>query len=107
MSELLLPCPFCGGPPVVVVTGASDPRHELAAGEINVEDGTDADGHVSCHECGTQGPHISATLYCLSDYTFMRQVAVRKWQDRDHRNADCYQAGIPEGLNLYPRPDGS
>lgn len=65
-SIVLLPCPFCEGPPVPVcvrgVGGGVFLDSELAPNGLYVE------AHIFCHECGCQGESFRETFepfdYC-------------------------------------------
>lgn len=102
---LLLPCPFCGGPPCVLVQNDTASR-----GEADFLDDYGADGlyvlaFVFCHECGAKGPAHEDLIFDRSDYIAAEAQGVYLWQARTTKNSDLYEAGVPEGLNHYPRKD--
>lgn len=75
-AEVMRPCPFCGGPPVVFGTDKLDPT-----------------SYVFCHECGAQGPTFDPTFAKQSKAWTLAQCrveAARLWNVSDQRNADLY-----------------
>lgn len=102
----LIPCPFCGGPPVPFVENymGKGPAPEQAD---YGDEGLLVEAHVWCHECGAKGPHTKTKLiYSFEDYLEIEREGVDLWQAHGStRNIDCYQGGEAEGLSLYPRPD--
>lgn len=105
-TEHLKPCPFCGGPPVPIVTRAGYPWGALYVKDIDLEEGTDADGYVFCHECGARGPCAEECVGGEASYKLLEAEGVRLWQERDDHNGDLYRSGEDAGLNDYPRADG-
>lgn len=100
----LVPCPFCSGPPVPIVSrfgggGVAPVKKDYGANGMMVE------AFVFCHECGAQGPSADALIYERVEYLEVRQKAIQLWQQRDTRHSDLFAAGAREGLNLFPRPD--
>lgn len=105
----MAPCPFCEGPPCVFVR------------DYDTQDSVDLDrpqteffdekyeAHVWCHDCGAQGPDIDSCTLCLFedkiDLTAMdvARIAVERWNDRNAKARDCYDAGEADGLNMFPR----
>jgi hypothetical protein len=98
------PCPFCGGPPVPTVHDYVS-GDNVAAKDDYGDDGLFVDTWVFCHECGAEGPHHDATVYDRAEHLDAEREAVRLWCERDERNRDCYDAGLPKRLNEYPRPN--
>jgi hypothetical protein len=103
------PCPFCEGPPCIdgfdFVTGESLPDDH----PHDIEHGQDYSAHVWCHDCGARGPNIESLtlstfehLYDLSLMDVMR-IAAQRWNDRNAKARDCYDAGEKNGLNMFPR----
>lgn len=104
MSAVLLPpCPFCEGPPCPFVqngdSGAAPSLDDYG------DAGLEVCAFVFCHECGSQGPEVEEVIYDRDDYFNVERAAVELWCRRDNRHRDLYDAGAPDGLNLYPRPD--
>lgn len=101
---LLVPCPFCEGPPVPIVQNA------IGGGAAPLQDdygdeGLDVSAIVFCHECGAEGPAHDCTIYDRDEYFEAEAQGVRLWQERGANNRDLYDAGESVGLNLYPRSD--
>jgi hypothetical protein len=105
----MAPCPFCEGPPCVdvrdFVTGV-----ELAMDRPQTEEFDEAYvAHVWCHDCGAQGPNIDScalsTFEHIHDLTVadVMRIAVERWNDRNAKARNCYDAGEAEGLNMFPR----
>ena len=100
----LLPCPFCEGPPVPIVTralylgGGRVPDSALGGG-----DGLSVCAYVFCHECGAEGPGVDDVAFSRADCDELECQAVALWQERGAKNRNLYDAGEPEGLNEYPR----
>jgi hypothetical protein len=107
MPVRLSPCPFCEGPPVPIVQkqfdggGYAEPRDEYGYG------GWDVRAFVFCHECGSDGPDVTGTIYDRADYAAIERQAVGLWQRRDNRHRSLFDGGQAEGLNLYPRADNT
>lgn len=101
---LLKPCGFCGGPPVVFIMPADKGFSAAPRLDSYGDSGLAIEAHVFCHECGAQGPTIEEDIFDAADYDQALAESVRLWQDRDQRNSDLYEAGMDEGLNLFPRP---
>ncbi|MGH9962980.1 MAG: Lar family restriction alleviation protein, partial [Pyrinomonadaceae bacterium] len=63
-KQALLPCPFCEGPPVSIVTrpwalgGGVFPDTELQG-----KDGFLVDAYVFCHECGARGETLHDRVF--------------------------------------------
>lgn len=99
----LPPCPFCEGPPSVIVAksfapfGAVDPHEAIGC------DGLDVDAYVFCHECGAEGPKHEDIIFHADDFADVEQKGVALWIERTAKHRALYDAGTPEGLNTYPR----
>lgn len=101
----MLPCPFCEGPPVPIVQNAI-PGGCAPLLDLYPDGGLYVDAFVFCHECGAEGSHSRIEfLYTRADYFEAEADAVRLWNLRDGRNRACFDGGVAEGLNLYPRPE--
>jgi hypothetical protein len=105
MAEHLLPCPFCEGPPCPIVQHMRYWKGVAPLWDDYGAEGMDVSAMVFCHDCGAEGPRHEATIFDRDDYFRAEAEAVKLWQQRDKRGRPCYDAGEPEGLNLYPRPD--
>lgn len=99
----MLPCPFCEGPPVVIVQAGY--RGGALALQDEWEEGADSYAFVFCHECGTEGPHTDDFIYIRDEYHAAEVAAIRLWNQRDARHRDMYDYGDAKGLNLHPRPE--
>ena len=103
------PCPFCEGPPCIFVRdyGTQKPV-DLDRPQTEFFD-EKYEAHVWCHDCGAQGPDIDSCSLCLFedriDLTAMdvARIAVERWNDRNAKARECYDAGEAEGLNMFPR----
>lgn len=99
----LLPCPFCAGPPIPIITrsitlgGGVFPAHEVG------ENGLDVTAYVFCHECGANTELVDDRIYDLEEAEKLKAQAVALWNTRDARHIDLYCSGEKDGLNLYPR----
>jgi hypothetical protein len=102
-AESLLPCPFCEGPPVVIVQDSE--KGGAAPVQNDYGEGLWVKAFVFCHECGAEGPSLEELIFFGDEYDVAERGAVERWQQRDARHRDCYDAGEADGLNLYPRPD--
>lgn len=59
--------------------------------------------HVFCHECGCQTADFDGDCYDANDVVRLELFAVRRWNIRNDRIRDCYDASDRDGRNLYPR----
>lgn len=100
---LLPPCPFCGGPPVPIVTLGSGQGYADRQDDYG-DDGLYVEAYVFCHECGAHGPSIDRFIYDDAEYDEAESAAVVMWTERTLRNRDLYNAGMERGNNHYPRP---
>lgn len=106
--EKLLPCPFCEGPPVVMVgKSVVDGGGYLNPETLDECDGIFARAFVFCHECGIDGPAAEAWISDKIQCEDLERNAVKNWQSRNARHRDLYDSGEKEGLNLYPRESPS
>lgn len=101
----LLPCPFCGGPPVPIVTRAIGGGVFPISEAENSEDGVYAQATIFCHECGADCGHVDTNVFSQADADEMIVAAIERWQNRGLKNLYLYTAGEAEKLNFYPRPD--
>lgn len=101
----LLPCPFCEGPPCVIVQN-DHPDYGLATRLDDYgETGKEVGAFVFCHECGARGETEENCIYTGEEYDEMEYRACARWNLRDRRHRRMYDAGDEEGLNLHPRPN--
>lgn len=92
-AEALAPCPFCYGPPLVLV-------HHLDAFQFKPlwrpgnygDDGLYASAVVFCHECGATSEEASDVVFSDSDVDQLVAVAKKSWDTRDKRHQELYQA---------------
>lgn len=103
MTIKLFPCPFCEGPPALIVQNDSAIGGAAPVRGLYGDNGLDVRAFVFCHECGAEGPAYESTVYDRYDYTYAEEQAVQLWQARDARNRPLFDAGETNGLNLYPR----
>lgn len=108
----MLPCPFCGGPPVVHLHhykyGRQSLRYRIltvvkrAFGDWALRSlkGDSAEAHVFCHECGAQGSGVDGIVHDAADEETLRRHAIVGWNLRNRRNYDLF--GANEDLNWYP-----
>lgn len=104
LPVLMPACPFCGGPPCPIVARGDHPFGAAPLQDEYGEDGLAVEAYVFCHECGADGPKHQKTIYSRDEYAAAEVEAVRLWCDRTSKNRRLYVAGVPEGLNHYPRP---
>lgn len=101
---VMLPCPFCGGPPVAMVRDVMTRRPAEPMTEAEYPDqGQFVAATVFCHECGAEGPAHEDFLYSPECYRQAEQEGAKLWNQRDSRNGAAYEPG--SYLNLVPRPD--
>ena len=106
LSQLTLPpCPFCEGPPSVIVAKADYPYGDAPKLNDYGADGLDVEAYVFCHECGADGPKHEALLYDEDSYDAAERDGAELWISRTNKHRDLYDAGLAEGLNLYPREE--
>lgn len=105
----MAPCPFCEGPPCVIAHDFVT-RDLVAMDRPQTEDfSEDYSAHVWCHDCGAQGPEIDTVGLSTFEHVFdltvaeVMLIAVERWNDRNAKARNCYDAGEAEGQNLFPR----
>ena len=81
---ILKPCPFCGGPPVPILSEDSGSSVSLNLDDTFVKpsEGLYVKALVFCHECGCTGPEVRNLVYSINDAKRLRDGAVRRWQER-------------------------
>lgn len=99
----LLACPFCGGPPVAMAAKVLGNGGAFQGFELDVEGGLYVRAFVFCHECGAEGENFTGYAYKREDVEFLTGEAVERWNDRDSRHGDLYEAAEADGLNCWPR----
>jgi hypothetical protein len=102
------PCPFCEGPPVVLIRDRESETCLFHCAPLEVgefpDEGALVEGYVFCHECGAQGPVRDGFVYDAESLAEVAREVVELWQNRNVRHRDLYEAGHLDGLNLFPRP---
>ena len=102
MSQItLLPCPFCKGPPAVLVAKALAPYGAAPEQPDYGCSGLDINAYVFCHECGCTGPMHEDVIFSAEDYATAKNAGVQFWQERTAKHSSLYDAN--GALNLYPR----
>lgn len=99
----LLACPFCGGPPVATATKALGGGGVFQDAELDADDGLYVRAFVFCHECGAEGENFTGHAYGRDDVAALTRKAVERWNTRDSRHSDLYEAAAVAGLNCWPR----
>jgi Restriction alleviation protein Lar len=98
---LLLPCPFCEGPPVVIVRNSeTQVMIDRPAPESNEDEFIEA--LVFCHECGAQGPHADEVVCMDDEIDGIELRAAELWNQRDARHRSMYDSGVERGLCGLP-----
>ena len=98
----MLDCPFCGGPPVTIITTGFRPRQHVDRLADYGDDGLSVEAHVYCHECGGSGEIVEDEIYGAESYDEVMVTAIGKWNNRDKRHASMYESSDRAGQNLYP-----
>lgn len=98
----LLECPFCGGPPVLLVKDSEGRIVEYDAVGYGGEDGLSVRSFVFCHECGAEGPEVEEWIYWDFCYLRVVQEAAEAWNLRDKRNISMYEHAVENKLNTIP-----
>ena len=101
----LLPCPFCEGPPCVIVQNEAPNLGQATLLQDYGDDGKLVIAFVFCHECGASCEEEDCDIYTASDYADAERRACERWNRRDARHRSMYDGGAADGLNLYPRPN--
>lgn len=102
-NQVLPPCPFCEGPPSVIVANGLYPYGAAPVQDDYGADGLIIDAYVFCHECGAEGPRHEAEIYDEAGYWEAEAAGVRLWVERTNRNRGLYDGAAACGLNHYPR----
>lgn len=100
----MLPCPFCEGPPVVIVQHAGRGGYAERRDHYAAVNGLSVKAFVFCHDCGCEGPGVDWIIDTGDEYDQAEEEAVRLWQQRDNRARVAFDSSEERGLNLYPRP---
>ena len=101
----MLDCPFCGGPPVTIITTVFYPRQHVERKADYGDDGLMVESNVYCHECGARGERAEDLIYDAEGYDDVLIDGISKWNVRDKRHAGLYASSDAAGRNLYPRKD--
>lgn len=104
LPVLMPACPFCGGPPCPIVAKGNYPYGVAPLQDEYGDDGLAVEAYVFCRECGADGPKHQEVIHSRAAHAAAEVEAVRLWSDRTSKNRCLYAAGVPEGLNHYPRP---
>lgn len=102
----LPPCPFCEGPPSVIVAKAFHPYGAAERGHYGCG-GLDVDAYVFCHECGAQGPKHEDTIFCAATYDQAEQKGIALWTERTTKNRHLYDANLAEHELIHGTSTGS
>lgn len=95
-DAVLLPCPFCYGPPSLFTHYLNDKGYAPLYQPVNYgDDGLYVGSYVFCHECGAQGEEIGGHAYEDSDVHQLEEAAKNAWAVRNDRHRDLYTV-IPE-----------
>jgi hypothetical protein len=93
------PCPYCEGPPAIIVKFRDAAGNLIRDARIEEsEDGLHAEAFVFCHECGAQGPEETDIVFKGSHADQVKERAKVAWNTRDARHRDLYESGIAAGL---------
>lgn len=103
----MLDCPFCGGPPVTIITNCFRPRQHIDRLADYGDDGLSVEAYVHCHECGASGQIAEDEIFDADGYDDVMIQAIGKWNSRDKRHADLYESSDRAGRNLYPENEPS
>lgn len=98
----MLDCPFCGGPPVTIITTIFGQRQHVECQADYGEDGLSVEAHVYCHECGGSSEIVEDEIYDAESFDDVMLEAIGKWNNRDKRHASMYESSEAAGQNLYP-----
>lgn len=100
----LIPCPFCSGPPVTFMCVREGLSYRPIFVPIDIdlpEDGVFAKINVFCHECGATSEPIDGIIYSDNDLIPLINEARAKWNLRDKRHIDLYQASYQVNQSNY------
>lgn len=100
------PCPFCGGPPVPIVT-VYPHAGVVPAGRLPSTAPLSVEAYTFCHECGAEGPRVQNDDWLTyhevtteAECDELERKAAVLWSERHGRGAACYVAELAQ----YPRP---
>jgi hypothetical protein len=108
MDEIIMiPCPFCAGPPVLIYQWLDKDGRWGSAIPVPIES---HDGHylkvwVFCHECGCDGPVADDICCDQEEFEELKKQALDNWNRRDERHKELYTVNLAEGRSRYPRTD--
>lgn len=105
MPMVMSPCPFCGGPPVTIITTAFYPRQHVERIADYGDQGLTVESCVYCHECGAQGQAAEDEIYDAEGYDEVLAEGVTLWNTRNERHSDLYASSAASGRNLFPRAE--
>lgn len=100
----LTPCPFCSGPPVTFMRMREGLSYKPIFFPIDIdlpEEGVLTKVNVFCHECGATSEPISGIIYSENDLIPLINEARAKWNTRDKRHLDLYQAAYQVNQRNY------
>ncbi|OVZ93080.1 hypothetical protein CBW54_03105 [Yersinia kristensenii] len=98
----LIPCPFCSGPPVTFMRELLSNRPIFVPIDIDLpEDGVFTEVYVFCHECGATSEPIDGIIYSDYDLIPLINEARAKWNLRDKRHIELYQAAYQVNQTNY------
>lgn len=98
----MLGCPFCGGPPVTIITTIFGQKQHVERLADYGDDGLSVEASVYCHECGGSGEIVEDEIYDAENYDDVMIRAIGNWNTRDKRHASLYESSERDGRNLYP-----
>lgn len=104
----LLPCPFCGGPPILRWEWSGEDGQRMAHNNeplLPSENGVFLRTYVSCHECGAGGPGHDEILCERKEIAEIERKGIDLWNQRDGRHYGLYIANEDQGHCVYPRSD--
>jgi len=89
-SPPLPACPFCGGPPKVIV-GIEEPPFSEAPRQCSYGcAGREIAANTFCHECGAEGPKHYDVIFSITDYDAAAEAAAELWTERTNKNGHLY-----------------
>ncbi|ENG0876772.1 hypothetical protein ABU549_004431 [Yersinia enterocolitica] len=100
----LIPYPFCSGPPVTFMRVREGLSYIPIFVPIYIElqeEGVLTQVNVFCHECGATSEPISGIIYSDNDLIPLINDARAKWNLRDKRHLDLYQAAYQVNQSNY------
>ncbi|HFK9564036.1 Lar family restriction alleviation protein [Pseudomonas aeruginosa] len=99
----LPPCPWCEGPPVVLVARTFSPFGTVRELTTYGCEGLDVDAYVFCHECGCEGPKCEDVIFNAEDFRRVEREGARLWSERTSRNRHLFDSNAADGHCVYPR----